>query len=75
MEIICFRYFVDQGDLLQAAKYANLLRGPSRHVVSGWLEETTSLLEVKNAAQTLAAYASLLVQKQVVQPELSSPKA
>ncbi|XP_065351122.1 MICOS complex subunit Mic60-like [Cloeon dipterum] len=69
------KYFVDQGDLLQAAKYANLLRGPSRYVVSGWLEETTTLLEVKNAAQTLAAYASLLVQKQVIQPELSTPKA
>ncbi|XP_059490682.1 MICOS complex subunit Mic60-like [Neocloeon triangulifer] len=69
------RYFVDQGDLLQAARYANLLRGPCRHVVSGWLDETTTLLEVKNVAQTLAAYASLLVQKQVIQPELSAPKA
>jgi Mitochondrial inner membrane protein len=72
---VCCRYFVDQGDLLQAVKYANLLRGPSRHVVSGWLEETRSLLEVKNVAQTLAAYSSLLVQRQVLQPELSALKA
>jgi hypothetical protein len=30
---------------------------------------------VKNVAQTLAAYSSLLVQRQVLQPELSAPKA
>jgi hypothetical protein len=35
---VCCRYFVDHSALLQAVKYANLLRGPSRHAVSGWLE-------------------------------------
>ncbi|KAF4530481.1 hypothetical protein B566_EDAN014683 [Ephemera danica] len=55
------RYFIDQGDMIQAVRYLNLLQGPSLFVASGWLEEARLLLEVQQIANSLSAYASLLV--------------
>lgn len=52
------RYFVDRGDLMQAIKYMNLLKGAPRKVAADWLKETRLLLETQQAANTLMAHAA-----------------
>lgn len=69
------RYFVDQGDLVQAVRYMNLLQGPAQYAASGWLEEARLMLEVQHVASTLASYASLLVQQRAISSEQPSPAA
>lgn len=64
---------MDQGDLMQAIRYMNLLQGPAQYIASGWLEEARLLLEVQHVANILSSYASLRVQHRVIGPELSKP--
>jgi mitofilin len=47
-----------RGDLEQAARYVNQLRGESRRVAADWLAETRLLLETRQAAVLLLAFAS-----------------
>lgn len=53
-----FRYWIEHGDLTQALKYMNLLRGASRNIAEDWLKETRLLLETQQAANTLMAHAA-----------------
>jgi len=52
------KYWVDRGNLLQALKYMNLLKGASREVASEWMKEVRLLLETQQAANTLIAHAA-----------------
>lgn len=53
----CFRYWIDRGDLLQALRYMNLLKGYSRKVAADWIKETKLHLETLQAAEALMAHA------------------
>lgn len=53
-------YFVEQGDLEQAAKFMSLLKGASRQMCNDWLVEVRLLLETKQTAQLLLSYAASL---------------
>lgn len=53
-----FRYWIEHGDLTQALKYMNLLKGASRNIAEDWLKETRLLLETQQAANTLMAHAA-----------------
>jgi len=46
-----------RGSLEQAVRYVNQLRGESRHVASDWLSEARLLLETRQAADVLVAFA------------------
>lgn len=50
-------YWLDRGDLTQALKYMNLLKGASRKVSEEWMKEARLLLETQQAANTLMAHA------------------
>jgi len=50
----CLKY----GDIEQAARYVNQLRGEPRRVTSSWLEEARILLETRQAAELILAFAS-----------------
>ena len=52
------RYCLEKGELEQAVRYVNQLQGLPRKVASDWLKEATLLLETKQAADALLAYAS-----------------
>jgi len=52
---------MELGDLRQAAMYANMLKGVSQHLASGWTEEVLLHLQVAQAASTLSAFAALVV--------------
>ncbi|XP_052226388.1 MICOS complex subunit MIC60-1-like isoform X1 [Dreissena polymorpha] len=52
------RYWIEKGDLEQALKFMNQLTGESRRVAADWIEETRLLLETKQAALALMAFAS-----------------
>ena len=52
------RYCLDTGDLVQAVKYMNLLRGEPRHVSSEWLKEARLNLETRLIADALVAHAA-----------------
>ena len=49
---------IERGDLHQAVRYINQLRGEPRRVASDWLLEARLLLETKQAASALLATAS-----------------
>ena len=51
------RYWIDRGDLLQALRYMNLLKGYSRRVAADWINETRIHLETLQAAEALMAHA------------------
>lgn len=53
-----FRYWIERGNLMQALKYMNLLKGAPRHVASDWLKEARLLLETQQATNTLMAHAA-----------------
>ena len=48
---------LERGSLEQAVRYVNQLRGESRHVASDWLTEARLLLETRQAADVLVAFA------------------
>ncbi|KAH3784977.1 hypothetical protein DPMN_163052 [Dreissena polymorpha] len=52
------RYWIEKGDLEQELKFMNQLTGESRRVAADWIEETRLLLETKQAALALMAFAS-----------------
>lgn len=47
-----------RGDVEQAVRYVNALRGESRRVASGWLDDARVLLETRQAAELLLAFAA-----------------
>ena len=51
-------YCLEKGDLEQAVRYINQLRGEPRKVASSWLRDAQLLLETKQAADALLAHAS-----------------
>ena len=51
-------YHMEQGDLEQAVRYVNQLKGMPRKVVADWLEQARLLLETSQAATVLSAHAS-----------------
>ncbi|KAK6185608.1 hypothetical protein SNE40_007805 [Patella caerulea] len=51
-------YFLEKGDLLQAVRFMNQLQGEPRRVASDWLKEAKLLLETRQAAYALTAFAS-----------------
>uniref|UniRef100_A0A336M9P5 MICOS complex subunit MIC60 n=1 Tax=Culicoides sonorensis TaxID=179676 RepID=A0A336M9P5_CULSO len=51
------KYWLERGDLTQALKYMNLLKGASRTVSEEWMKEARLLLETQQAANTLMAHA------------------
>jgi len=50
----CLKY----GDIEQAVRYVNQLRGEPRRVASQWLDEARILLETRQAAELILAFAS-----------------
>jgi mitofilin len=48
---------IEKGDLQQAVRYANQLSGEPRRVAADWLREAKLLLETRQAADVLLAYA------------------
>lgn len=52
------QYWVDKGDLELALRFMNQLQGEPRRVAADWIRETTLMLETRQAAQTLTAFAS-----------------
>jgi len=48
---------VDRGDLEQAVRYVNQLRAEPRRVAADWLTEARLLLETRQAADVLVAFA------------------
>jgi len=53
-------YYIQQGDLEQAAKFMNQLKGVPQKLASDWIKEVILLLETKQSANLLMAYAGLL---------------
>ena len=51
-------HHIEQGDLEQAVRYLNQLKGLPKQVASDWLREATLLLETSQAAAALSAHAS-----------------
>jgi len=48
---------LERGSLEQAVRYVNQLRGESRRVATDWLTEARLLLETRQAADVLVAFA------------------
>lgn len=53
-------YYALEGDLEQVAKFMTQLKGVPRKLCSDWLKETRLLLETKQTASLLMAYAASL---------------
>lgn len=51
-------YSLESGNLQQAVRFANQLRGEPRRVAAGWLNEAVIFLEAKQAADALLSFAS-----------------
>ena len=51
-------YWMDRGDFETAVRYMNQLQGEARKVASDWLKEAKLLLETRQAAFALTAFAS-----------------
>ncbi len=51
-------YYLERGDLEQALRFMNQLRGMPRKVAADWIEEARLLLETRQAAGALLAHAS-----------------
>ena len=51
-------YYLRQGDLELAARFVNQLRGETRRLSRDWLKEARLLLETRQAANFLTAYAA-----------------
>jgi len=49
-------YYIQQGDLEQAAKFMSQLKGVPRNICDGWLKEVRLLLETKQSIKLLTAY-------------------
>ncbi|CAG5130474.1 unnamed protein product, partial [Candidula unifasciata] len=54
------QYWMEKGDLDIALRFMIQLTGESRKAASDWIEETRLLLETKQIAKTLMAYASAM---------------
>ncbi|BFY97796.1 hypothetical protein BsWGS_00836 [Bradybaena similaris] len=54
------QYWMERGDLNIALRFMIQLTGESRRAASDWIEETRLLLETKQIAKTLMAYASAM---------------
>jgi len=57
------RASLERGSLEQAVRYVNQLTGESRRVATDWLREAILLLETKQAADALLAYAAAVNSK------------
>ncbi|KAG8243128.1 hypothetical protein J6590_051247 [Homalodisca vitripennis] len=55
-------YYVDRGELDQAVRYLNLLKGPSGKVASDWIQDVVVYLETRQAAELLLAHASAAIE-------------
>lgn len=51
-------YWLEKGDLEQAVRFMNQLTGAPRQVASDWVKEAKLLLETRQAAYALTAFAS-----------------
>ncbi|KAL5021900.1 hypothetical protein ScPMuIL_001055 [Solemya velum] len=51
-------YWLERGDLEQAVRFMNMLTGEPRRVAHDWLKEAILLLETRQAAYALTAFAS-----------------
>ena len=51
-------YCIERGDLAQAVRYINQLKGEPRRVAHDWLQDARLLLETKQATDALLAHAS-----------------
>lgn len=51
-------YWLERGDLEQAVRFMNQLKGAPRRVACDWLREAKMLLETRQAAYALTAFAS-----------------
>jgi mitofilin len=51
-------YCMERGDLEQALRYMNQLKGESRNVAQDWINDTRLLLEARQAADALLGHAS-----------------
>lgn len=51
-------YWMERGDLEQALRFMNQLKGESRQVASDWIKEAKILLETRQIAFALTAFAS-----------------
>ena len=51
-------YWLERGDLEQAVRFMNQLTGEPRRVASDWVKEARLLLETRQAAYALTAFAS-----------------
>ena len=49
---------IDRGDLEQAVKYMNQLRGQPRRVAADWIKDARLLLETKQAAEALLSHSA-----------------
>ena len=49
---------IDRGDLEQAVKYMNQLKGQPRRVARDWIKDTRLLLETKQAAEALLSHSA-----------------
>ncbi|XP_035829448.1 MICOS complex subunit MIC60 isoform X2 [Aplysia californica] len=52
------QHWMERGDLEMALKFMNQLTGEARRAASDWIREASLLLETRQAASTLTAYAS-----------------
>ena len=55
------RASLQKEDLEQALRYANQLKGTPRQAAKDWIQEVRLLLETKQAANALMAYAAATV--------------
>ncbi|XP_026323159.1 MICOS complex subunit Mic60-like [Hyposmocoma kahamanoa] len=53
------RYYMDRGNLSAALRYVNLLQGAPRAAALCWVEDARRHLEIRQAAETVMAHASL----------------
>lgn len=52
------KYYMEKGDMEIALKFMNQLRGEARNVARDWIKDTRDLLEARQAARVLLAFAS-----------------
>ncbi|CAD5118138.1 DgyrCDS6874 [Dimorphilus gyrociliatus] len=52
------KHYMEIGDMETALKFMNQLRGEARNVASDWIKDTRKLLEARQAARVLLAFAS-----------------
>lgn len=52
------KYYMEKGDMETALKFMNQLKGEARNVARDWMKDTRNLLEARQAARVLLAFAS-----------------